>query len=289
MKALAAFVLSAAVFGQTPYGVPFQCTAEEIQAMGESCSAREPCPVYLELSALEVLGPKLFVAGNLHGETTTVASILLASEDGGKTWKEPCERVPNGVLDQIQFIDFEMGWVAGQLLQGTPKDPFFLMTRDGGKSWSRQPVYEDTHPGMVEQFWFESRNNGVVVIDRVQASETGARYESLESMTGGESWTPRETRAAPIQLKRTRPAPNPDWRLGADAGSKSYRLEHQESGKWVTIALFSVRVAACTEPEPKVGEPTPANDQAEPEPEKKPDEPAAPRRPPTLRKKPERD
>src|SRR3974390_1861817 len=128
MRALAALTLAVAMYGQTPFRVPFKCTDDEIQAMGEDCSAGEPCAVYLELSALEVLGPKLFVTGNLHGDTATVASILLMSEDAGKTWAETHQRIGNAVLDQIQFIDFEVGWVGGQFLLGTPKDPFLLIT-----------------------------------------------------------------------------------------------------------------------------------------------------------------
>ena len=286
MRALAALALAVTLYGQTPFRVPFKCAEDEVQAMGESCNAGEPCAVYLELSALEVLGPKVFVTGNLHGDTATVASILLMSDDGGRTWTEPHERIRSAVLDQIQFIDFEMGWVGGQLLLGTPKDPFLLITHDGGKSWRRQPVFEDTHPGTIEQFWFDSRNSGVLLIDRVQASETGARYELLESMTGGESWIPRETQAAPIQLNKTRPAANPDWRLRPDAGLKSYRVEHRESGKWTAVALFPVLVASCTAAEPVLAEPSQDSEKAEPEAEKKADAPAAPKRPPTLRKKP---
>ena len=119
----------------------------------QSCTAAEPCPVYVELTALEVIGPKVFVTGNLHTERSTLASLLVASEDGGRSWSEPAARIRTASLDQIQFIDFETGWISGQTVQGRPRDPFFLVTTDGGKSWRQRFVFDESHPGVIEQFW----------------------------------------------------------------------------------------------------------------------------------------
>jgi photosystem II stability/assembly factor-like uncharacterized protein len=286
MRILAVFVTAIAVYAQAPFRVPFQCTDDDILAIGQTCTNTEPCAVYLELSALDVVGPKLFVTGNLHSETATIASILLSSLDGGRAWTEPHPRIRSAGLDQIQFIDFEVGWIGGQLLLGTPKDPFLLMTQDGGKTWRVQPVFEESHPGTIEQFWFDSRTSGTLLLDRVQASETGARHELLESMTGGENWMLREASASPIRLKRVRPAgPNPDWRLRADAPSKSYHIEHRESGRWATMAIFPVRIGECKAAEQTIAEPPPDTEKTEPEPAKKSEEPTTPKKPPTLKKK----
>ena len=69
-----------------PMRVPFECTEADTQAASLSCSEEEPCPVFLELSSVEAAGNKIFLAGNLHTSTTTLYSVLLATEDGGKTW-----------------------------------------------------------------------------------------------------------------------------------------------------------------------------------------------------------
>src|SRR6476661_1917859 len=199
MRLLAMLAAAFAAWAQAPVHVQFQCTAEDIQSMRQNCSNTEPCPVYLELAALDVVGSKVFVAGNLHAEASTIASILLASADGGKTWTEPHQRIPNSGLDQIQFFDFEVGWISGHTLLGTPKDPCLLVTRDGGKSWSAKPIFDESRAGTIEQFSFDSRTSGALVIDRVQASETGVRYELYESMTGGESWMMRQAGASPIR------------------------------------------------------------------------------------------
>jgi hypothetical protein len=278
MKVLAALLAAAAVYAQPPPPhVQFQCTNDDIQAIGQTCSTQEPCAVYLDLAALDAVGPKLFVTGNLHSDTTTIASILLASDDGGKTWTEPHPRIRSAGLDQIQFIDFEVGWISGSLLLGTPKDPFLLLTRDGGKTWRAAPIFEESHPGTVEQFWFDSRNSGTLLLDRVQASETGARHELFESMTGGENWMLREASSSPIRLKRVKPAaPNPDWRLRADAPTKSYRVEHREGARWAVMASFPVRAGECIPVENATVEPAPDVEKAEPDEPKKEEAPKKP-------------
>lgn len=285
MTALAVLVALSATYAQAPSHVKFQCTEEDIATIGQTCADAEPCAVYLELSALDAVGPKLFVTGNLHSDTATIASILLSSSDGGKSWTEPHPRIRSAGLDQIQFIDFEVGWIAGQSLIGTPKDPFLLLTSDGGKTWRAQPVFEDAHPGAIEQFWFDSRSSGALLIDRVQPGENGARHEMLESMTGGESWMLREASSTPIRFKRVRPAPpNPDWRLRADAASKSYRIEHRDAGRWTALATFPVEIGECRAPEAALNEPPPdsGKEQAEPA---LPKEDGRPKTPPTLKKK----
>lgn len=280
--ALPLFVIS--LYAQAPSHIPFRCDAEELETAGVTCSPAQPCPVYLELAAIEPVGGKIFASGNLHTAEATLASILLASDDGGRTWSEPITRYRSAGLDQIQFIDFETGWVAGQMLQGKPHDPFLVVTRDGGKSFQYRPVFDEPRTGIVQQFWFESRKQGQLLIDRMQATETGARHELYESMTGGDSWGLKQVSASPLTIKRVHGEENPDWRLRADAASKSYRIEHRENGTWRAVAIFPIRVAECKS----------AAETALPEPPPEPDDtkpnvltaPARPRTAPTLKKKP---
>src|SRR5262249_52240739 len=148
-------LLCAVVAAQTK--LEYACPPEDVDGFGLSCSAEDPCAVFLELSAVEAAGAKIFVAGNLHTRSTTLYSVLLASEDGGKTWTEPFKRIRAGALEQIQFIDFANGWVSGQLIEPLPRDPFLLITTDGGKSWRQRPLFEESRFGSISQFWFESK------------------------------------------------------------------------------------------------------------------------------------
>src|SRR6202162_3053546 len=83
-----------------PMRVSFECTEADTQAANLNCSEEEPCAVFLELSNVEAAGNKIFIAGNLHTSTATLYSILLATEDAGKTWIEPYPRARFAGLDQ---------------------------------------------------------------------------------------------------------------------------------------------------------------------------------------------
>lgn len=246
-----------------PLRVPFLCSLDDIQWGGLSCSDDEPCPVYLELTAIESVGNRIFAAGNIHSSSGTLYSILLASEDSGRTWREPFERLRGCGLDHIQFIDFENGWISGQVLQPLPQDPFFLVTNDGGKTWRRRAVFGESHPGSILQFAFTSRANGSLVIDRGQGGEVG-RYELFETPNGGETWMLRESGDKPMRLKRAA-ATDADWRIRADAPTRSFRIERRQGERWGALAAFTIALAPCKPPAP--AEPPAAS---EPEPKTPP-------------------
>ena len=260
-----------------PTRIAAQCSAEVVQSLSLPCSTEEPCKLFLELAAAELVGNRIVVTGNIHTGSATLESLLLVSDDGGRTWTEAHPRLPSVVIDQIQFIDFETGWTNGHILSGVPRDPFFLLTTDGGKTWRRRPIYGEARTGAVEQFWFNSRTTGALALDRVRAAENGLRYELWESMTGGESWSVRQVDSRPLSIKR--PEREQVLRIRTDAAA--HILERRDGEKWARIASFDVsagecKPAAAAEPElspPPVVDPDPQQP------------PSGPRKPPTLRKK----
>lgn len=251
MRVAVALLALGVAWGQAPLentGKPMRvespCSEEDIRALGLTCTAEHPCPVYLELAQMERVGEKIFLTGNLHTEAVTLMSVLLASADGGKNWHEPHERIRAAGLDQIQFLDYEAGWAAGYVLQPLPRDPFLLLTSDGGKIWRRRPIWGESKVGAIEHFWFEDRKHGLLWMDRTSSAD-GGRYEFYESMTGGESWMLRQV----VDRLGAKPAgrpPNPNWRLRADAATKSYLIE-QRAPKWQTVASFLIAVGECKE------------------------------------------
>jgi hypothetical protein len=278
-RRLALALLAAALAAQTPQRpklanegaplrVPVPCGVDEIHAFGLTCPPDQPCPVYLELAALGSTGARLFLSGNLHTESATLYSLLLATDDGGKTWYEAYDRTRSAVLDQVQFLDLENGWIAGHRLMGFPRDPFLLVTRDGGKTWNERPVYGDTRAGAIEAFVFDTKAHGLMWIDRSQGE--GGGYETLESMTGGENWAVRESGGKPPLAKR-RPAPAAGWRVRVDPAGKAYRLERQTGERWERVASFLVQPGECSEPEQQLP--------PEPAPEAKPEDEAPPHNP----------
>jgi hypothetical protein len=231
-----------------PMVLPFRCTEDDVQWAGLACSADEPCPVYLELAAVESgvpAGPgRIFAAGNIHSPAVTLYSVLLASEDGGHTWREVHERIRGASLEHIQFLNAELGWTSGQVLSPLPQDPFLLLTSDGGKIWRQRVIFSESRVGSIQQFRFSAKDNGSLIIDRGPGSE-GGRYELYESPDAGETWTIRETRDRPFQLKLSPAAPPPEWRARADGPSQSFHIERRQGERWVSVAAFSVKLGAC--------------------------------------------
>lgn len=246
-----------------PQRLETRCADKEIQELGLECSLDEPCKAYFEITGVENAGAKLFLAGNFHTETQTLESVLLASEDGGATWSEPHPRIRGASLEQLQFVDADTGWISGLIAGSIAKDPFFLRTVDGGKIWRRLNVFEDTEYATIEHFYFESKTQGSMVLNR--RGQGAARYHRMETMSGGDGWMLRETapKAPPPKRPRTAMSANPDLRVRTDSAAKAFRVEQRAGGRWSVLALFAYDGGAC---KPKPPAPPPAE-------EKKPDAP----------------
>jgi photosystem II stability/assembly factor-like uncharacterized protein len=155
---------------------------------------------------------------------------------------EPHSRIRSSGLDQIQFIDFQNGWISGANLQSAPRDPFLLLTTDGGKTWRPRPIYEDSRLGVIERFWFDSAQEGTMLVD---ARLESGHHELYETRAGGESWSLRQASANPIPFPRNKEASPSGWRIRAEAASSSYAVEKSEGQRWQKIASFLVRVGSC--------------------------------------------
>jgi photosystem II stability/assembly factor-like uncharacterized protein len=244
IRLIAALAFAAILGADTPVRVAFECTEADSQAANLSCSEQEPCPVFLELNSVEAVGNKIFLAGNLHTSTTTLYSILLVSDDAGKTWNEPHPRIRFAGLDEMQFIDFENGWISGGNLQSTPRDPFLLVTTDGGKTWHVRPIFDEPRVASIERFWFASRENGSMLID---ARLDNNMHELYESRTGGESWSMKQATASAIAFPRAKDPARSGWRLRVNSAERGFDLEKSDGARWQKTASFLVKVGACKE------------------------------------------
>jgi hypothetical protein len=237
-------------FTGSPMAVPYACDPEDLEAAGLACT-ESPCTVYTELNTAAGRGNTILAAGDWHGSSATLASVLLRSEDGGRTWRQPFAPVRGGSLDHIQMMDGTTAWISGETVQPLPIDPFFLLTTDAGKSWDRVPLFEEGTPGSILEFVFDSKDHGTALVD---LGGGDARYEVWETETGGRGWSLKQTTQKRPKMPK---APEPVWRIHPE--EKLFRLEHFEEGRWAPFASFAIRAASCksaTEPpEPKPGQP----------------------------------
>lgn len=228
------------VLAQPPVHVDYTCTPEDIDAFGLSCSEDQPCPVFFEVSAVDSFGKSIFVAGDIHTSTTTLYGALLSTDDGGASWSEAIARPRSTAFEEFQIIG-SRGWLSGQRLEPLPKDPFFLITTDEGKTWRQKPLFEETRFGSIGQFWFSSAENGELIFDDSVGKATN--QELYGTMSGGDSWQVKQKSTKALHLAGARA--NSNWKVSAPPGSTAYLIEHIVNGQKQTVARFLIHIGDC--------------------------------------------
>jgi hypothetical protein len=256
------FFLISLLSAQTPWQVPYKCSESELDFAGAICSPSEPCAIYVELSAMTRVGNRWFAVGNLHTDSATLNSLLMMSDDAGGTWKEPYDRERGKAVDQIQFLDAQHGWAAGETQNPLPRDPFVLVTTDAGVSWHEYAIGEEGGAGSIVRFHFDSTNHGQLIVDAGRTA-AGGRYQLYETETGGTSWTVKsKTEQLPRQAV---PDPIEDLRVQPAKDGKTLSLEMRVGANWQPSSSVTIEAARCSfepgqlkAPEP---EPVPAPQQ----------------------------
>ncbi|MEP6818467.1 MAG: YCF48-related protein [bacterium] len=113
---------------------------------------------------------KGWVVGSVSKREHVVDSILLYTNDAGKTWQR--QRAPSRLeLLHIDFANDKRGWISGA--QGT-----ILTTVDGGASWTKQ---ETGTKATIFHIDFRDEKKGLAV---------GERGTILRTLDSGITWTP---------------------------------------------------------------------------------------------------
>jgi photosystem II stability/assembly factor-like uncharacterized protein len=232
-------------YSGAPLKITFDCDPERLQELGLVCLEDEPCIVYTEFTAVQAEASRILLAGNLHTESATAASLLLMSEDGGATWTEPYARVRMGSLEQIQFASApnsanasQTGWVSGQIVQSLSRDPFFLVTKDGGKTWRRRSIYSEPTIATLEGFRFDGAQNGEAILS------TEGHSQRWLTRNAGDTWQMSESSTTKMAAP---PAPTPDatWRIRSDAKLKAHVVEHRQGQRFSAVSSFLIESARC--------------------------------------------
>lgn len=227
------------LLAQTPVHVDYSCTPEDIDTFGLTCSEDQPCAIFFEVSSVESFGSRIVVAGDIHTATTTLYAVLLSTDDRGASWNESIPRLRSTAFEQFQVIE-NHGWLSGQRLEPLTKDPFFMITTDGGNSWRQRPLFEDTRFGSIAQFWFDSPTNGQLIFD--DSLGKAINQALYVTMTGGENWDIRQTSTKTLSLKTTK---STAWSVSAAPGSKTYLIEHSVNGQKESVARFLIHIGDC--------------------------------------------
>lgn len=233
------------VSAKGPILLPNKCQEVDLESLGLTCSEGDPCETFLEFSSVEQNNGVLVLTGNFHTSTATIQSVLLVSEDDGSTWKEGHPRLKGASLEGMQFIDFSNGWVAGHSSLALPRDPFLLLTSDGGRNWRKVDFYAESRVGLVEDFAFKTAKQGWALIDNKGSGEAG-RYELFETATGGASWELRMmTNRVPKEAAPGQRVGSQTMRTRGDAKKNVVVVERRAGAAWSPVASFRLKIDDC--------------------------------------------
>lgn len=121
-----------------------------------------------------------------HGYIVGEFGTLLATDDGGETWKK-LDVGTDKTLFGVAFASAEKGWVTGI-------DGLILHTRDAGRSWVVQ--HGSLEAGSLEELGFLETIKNPGLYDVAVAGDYGVVVGDtgnvLTTADGGETWTPRD-------------------------------------------------------------------------------------------------
>jgi len=122
-----------------------------------------------------------FIAGATSTDVARSHALILATDDGGATWRPVYESArPWELTWKISFPTREVGYVTVQSYDQNPSASarFVAKTTDGGKSWSEIALVDDAK---VREF-------GVAFVDE-KRGWVGAAPHGFETTDGGATWS----------------------------------------------------------------------------------------------------
>jgi hypothetical protein len=236
------------LYSGDPIQLPSECRRPELAKLGLDCSEAAPCELFLELVDVQPGDEgRIYLIANLSTSSSVLAGVLLVSEDQGASWSDAADRIGAGAFEKLLFFEHESGWAAGQAVgESVSRAPFLLGSDDGGKNWTRYPVWAgpEERSGSILDLYFDSPDHGFLSIETTGSS--GDPFELYESVTGGASWSIREITSERPRIRRSRRiAADPTWRIGENPAQGVYEVQRLEDGSWKTAGRFAVTLGAC--------------------------------------------
>lgn len=173
-----------------------------------------------------------FLLGSLQTPAVSIRSLLLRSEDGGRSWGEVMTPVTGSDVIRLFFLNKQTGWtLLGQTSEG-PGPLYLYKTRDSGKSWEKVSRIPKRHyTGWPKGFGFIDERNGRIEMLYEGAAPTDG-FAIMSTSDGGITW--RETRSLSLDEYREKyekdsEEPSTDYVTARD-GSQ-WKLQKQPNGQ----------------------------------------------------------
>jgi photosystem II stability/assembly factor-like uncharacterized protein len=155
-----------------------------------------------------------FIASATHADVAQSHALILATDDGGSTWREVYRSArPFEITWKLSFPSKDVGYCTIQSYNPdtSASARFVAKTTDGGKTWSEIPLVDDHR---VRQF-------GVAFLDE-NIGWVGAMPHGLGTTDGGKSWSKVDFGNA---VNKIRLIPSSQGVTGYAIGAEVYRMQ----------------------------------------------------------------
>jgi photosystem II stability/assembly factor-like uncharacterized protein len=155
-----------------------------------------------------------FIASATHADVAQSHALILATDDGGSTWREVYRSArPFEITWKLSFPSKDVGYCTIQSYNPdtSASARFVAKTTDGGKTWSEIPLVDDHR---VRQF-------GVSFLDE-NIGWVGAMPHGLGTTDGGKSWSKVDFGNA---VNKIRLIPSSQGVTGYAIGAEVYRMQ----------------------------------------------------------------
>jgi hypothetical protein len=128
--------------------------------------------------------------GELRTPAASIRSLLLRSDDGGKSWREVMSPVYGSEVIEVFFHDAHVGWALVAWTTEGPGDLALYRSKDGGKSWRKISDIPKRHfSGWPISMRFSDGKNGMIKLlyDGSGDPRTDGLV-TLNTKNGGRSW-----------------------------------------------------------------------------------------------------
>lgn len=170
--------------------------------------------------------------GSLQTSAVSIRSLLLRSEDGGRSWREVMTPATGSDVIRLFFLNKQTGWaLLGQTSEG-PGQLYLYKTRDSGKSWKKVSRIPKRHyTGWPKGFGFIDERNGRIEMLYDGAAPTDG-FAVMSTSDGGISW--QETRSLSLDeyrenYERESEEPSADYVTARDG--TQWKLQEQPNGQ----------------------------------------------------------